>query len=309
MSEAFFTPKQVARAIGVSESSLKRWCDQGRLGNLRTAGGHRRLTMSEVVSFLRESGQTLACPEALGLPSACGQGRQVLDRARAQFLEGALAGDAEKCRRIVINLFLANRTACEISDEVLAPVMVECGRRWQCGQAEVYQERRACVILEQVLHELRTLVGPAPAASHRAVGAAPAGDPYRIPSIMVELTLRELGWAADNLGPDIPIPSLQAAMERLRPRLFWLSVSSIVDPDVFLSQYGDFFRAARRCGAAVAVGGAALVEPIRQRMEYTVFCDNLRHLSSFVGSLFPAPPSPASTPAGGADVPPSIVDV
>lgn len=309
MSGTFFTPKQVARAIGVSESSLKRWCDQGRLGNLRTAGGHRRLTMTEVVNFLRESGQTLACPEALGLPSACGHGQQVLDRARAQFLEGALAGDAETCRRIVINLFLANRSACEISDEVLAPILYECGRLRQCGQAEVYQERRAGVILEQVLHELRTLVGPAPASSYRAVGASPGGDPNRIPSIMVELTLRELGWAADNLGSDVPLPSLQAAMEHFRPRLFWLSVSSIDDADAFLAQYGDFFRAARRCGAAVAVSGSALIEPIRQRMEYTVYCDNLRHLSSFVSSLFPAPRSTAATPSGSSDLPPAVVDV
>jgi predicted site-specific integrase-resolvase len=30
-ARGLLTPKQVARAIGVSESSLKRWCDKGVL--------------------------------------------------------------------------------------------------------------------------------------------------------------------------------------------------------------------------------------------------------------------------------------
>ena len=33
------SPKQVAHAMGVSESSLKRWCDQGLIPTVRTAAG------------------------------------------------------------------------------------------------------------------------------------------------------------------------------------------------------------------------------------------------------------------------------
>jgi excisionase family DNA binding protein len=44
------TPKQVAQAINVSESSLKRWCDQGLLTAIRTAGGHRRLALAAALN-------------------------------------------------------------------------------------------------------------------------------------------------------------------------------------------------------------------------------------------------------------------
>jgi excisionase family DNA binding protein len=60
------TPKQVARAIGVSESSLKRWCDRGLIPTVRTAGGHRRLPISGVLSYLRETGHEMVRPELLG---------------------------------------------------------------------------------------------------------------------------------------------------------------------------------------------------------------------------------------------------
>ena len=42
------SPRQVARAIGVGESTLKRWCDRGLIPMLKTAGGHRRLAVSDV---------------------------------------------------------------------------------------------------------------------------------------------------------------------------------------------------------------------------------------------------------------------
>lgn len=62
------SPKQVARAIGVSEASLKRWCDKGKLTLTKTAGGHRRLHVSSVLRFLKDSGRELVRPEILGLP-------------------------------------------------------------------------------------------------------------------------------------------------------------------------------------------------------------------------------------------------
>ena len=68
----FVTPKQVARAIQVSESSVKRWCDKGVIPTQKTAGGHRRIQLAGLVRFLRESGQVLARPEVIGLPATTG---------------------------------------------------------------------------------------------------------------------------------------------------------------------------------------------------------------------------------------------
>ena len=37
------SPRELAEAVGVSESSLKRWADRGRVHVHRTEGGHRRI--------------------------------------------------------------------------------------------------------------------------------------------------------------------------------------------------------------------------------------------------------------------------
>jgi len=36
------SPRELAEALGVSESSLKRWVDAGKIAASRTEGGHRR---------------------------------------------------------------------------------------------------------------------------------------------------------------------------------------------------------------------------------------------------------------------------
>ena len=53
------SPKELAQAIGVSESSLKRWADEGLLRATRTAGGHRRIPLAEAIRFLRDTQATL----------------------------------------------------------------------------------------------------------------------------------------------------------------------------------------------------------------------------------------------------------
>lgn len=279
------TPKQVAQAIGVSESSLKRWCDRGILTTVRTAGGHRRLALDDVMRFLRESGHHVVQPALLGLPATVGQGATVVARARQQLREALLAGDEEQCRRIVFDLYLAGQSACDICDRILAGAFHDIGDGWECGEVSVYRERRGCEIALKALHDLR-LAMPAPAAdAPLAIGGALEHDPYRLPTTMVELALREVGWRANSFGTRLPASTLEQAIRENRPQLLWVSVSHIESLPAFLDDYARLYGTAQELGTAVAVGGRALTEEIRQRMDYSAFCDTLRHLVTFVATL------------------------
>lgn len=278
------TPKQVAKAIGVSESSLKRWCDQGLLLTERTPGGHRRLPLHGVLDFLRSSGRQLTDPSVLGLPSNVGQGDRTLERAANQVCESLLAGDEEQARQIIFDLYLARQSAAVICDRVLAPAMYRIGDCWECGDAEVYQERQSCEMLLRILHELRRLL-PAVDPERRCLGATPAHDHYCLPGAMVELVLRDNGWSATSLGTGLPFETLIAAVMAQRPQLFWLSVSHIADLDEFLTGYAKLSKAALETGTALIVGGQALTTEIRKEMTYSSYCDTLQQLVRFGETL------------------------
>jgi methanogenic corrinoid protein MtbC1 len=272
---------------------MKRWCDRGLIPTVRTAGGHRRLDVAAVLEFLRNQQRPLVRAELLGLPSNTGRGSLVIDRAGEQLTDGLIAGDEVLCRQIVFDLYLAGHPTAEIFDRVMAPAYHEIGRRWSCGDVEVFHERRACEIGLRIVHELRGAPASPANAAPTAIGGTPEADTYGLATSMAEIVLREAGWQATSLGSSLPFDTLTEAVGRIRPRLFWLSVSHLADTKQFLSGYAGLYDAAVEAGAAVAVGGQALKEPLRRRMQYSAYCDSLQDLINFAASLSGVERAPA----------------
>jgi methanogenic corrinoid protein MtbC1 len=278
------SPKQVARAIGVSESSLKRWCDKGVVKTVRTAGGHRKIAIAEVVRFIRDNGHPLVSPEILGLPPVSKHSSTGLEQGAARLVEALLAGDELLARQIVFDLYLAKHRRSVIFDEVMATAFHQIGDRWACHEAEVYQERRGCEISLRILFDLRR-VQQIPERTWLATGGTIEGDQYLLPSTMAELVLRDCGFFAVSLGASIPFDSLVKAVRQTKPHLFWLSVSHIHEGLDFLTEFAALSRTCMEMGTALAVGGRALTEELRHHMTYSAYCDNMQHLEAFATTL------------------------
>lgn len=278
------TPKQVSRAIDVSESSIKRWCDKGEIPTHYTAGGHRRIALSTVLNLVREGKHRLVNPEALGLPATSGQTFRVLERARESLTEAILAGNEARCRQLVIDLFLAEHNMGTICDEVIAASFAEIGDRWSCGDVEVYQERRGCEIVLRIMRELRWLLPPVDERALLAMGGAPSGDQYSLGTTMVEVVLRDAKWNAVSLGDNLPFHTMDAAIRRHRPQLFWLSCSYIENATEFLEGYNTLY-AEFNTDVAFVVGGRALTEVLTRQMKFSAWCSNMQHLEGFAQTL------------------------
>lgn len=301
--DELLTTRQVAAELQVSESSVKRWCDQGMIRTQRTAGGHRRIERSGLNEFLATTaakGWNLAARTTTSEPAAVTQpplsrssatptarvaeaaesyqaapGR---DRLVDQFQQGLLAGDEAACQAVLEQWSSRYQRLALFGDGLVAGVMERIGQMWECGRAEVFQERRSCEICTRLIHRLRLqLPEPGPRAP-RAIGGTLAGDHYALASQLVELVLREAGWNAVNLGSNLPYETLLAAVRQERPRLLWLSISHIADPAGFVESYNRFY-AQLPSDLLVAVGGRALTDELRPRIRYTAHCDNLEQLS------------------------------
>jgi methanogenic corrinoid protein MtbC1 len=280
-----FSPKQAGRAIGVSEASIKRWCDKALLSCSKTAGGHRRLHLHAIIDFIKKGDFDLAQPEALGLPATVGSGLRGLDQARRLFHHALEQGNEDKCLGVALDMRLAGHDMAVIADSVIAPAFYALGNQWQHGDVEVYQERRGVEVTRSVLLRLKDTLEPPDPTAPLAIGATLEDDPYSLPGLLAELVLLELGWQARFLGIGLPFYTIARAVQDLSPRMLWLSISNLPNADDFVRNYLRIHEICLAQKCAVVLGGRAITESLRRQIQYASFGDNLKHLRAFVRSI------------------------
>ncbi|MFM2089727.1 MAG: hypothetical protein RLZZ127_216 [Planctomycetota bacterium] len=254
----FLSPKDYGLAIGVSESTVKRWVDDGRLRVMRTPGGHRRIPVGEAVRFLREHRYHLLRPELLGWEVATGT-LSAADAVADPLADALERGDEAQVRSLLAGSYLAGVGMADLGDRAIRPALARIGELWHHDEGGIAVEHHAVQILIGALERLRGLLPVPDRDAATAVGGGPAGDPYLLGSILAGMSLAELGWKVVNLGPDTPRPAFQAALLRHRPRLLWVSVCA--PPAASLAaDLGALLPVARRLGTLAVVGGRCIQE-------------------------------------------------
>ncbi len=220
------SPRELADALGVSESSLKRWVDSGKIAAFRTDGGHRRITVNEAVRFVRETQTPIARPELLGLPELAAVQAMTLGRAD-RLLDFLLAGDAVGARGFLLSRYLSGTGIAELADGPIREAMQALGELWRHQDSGVFVEHQATDTCIQAVAHLRNMLSSPPNAP-LALGAAPEDDPYILPSFLAAMVATVSGLRTINLGPDTPLAALQHAVQHHRPSLIWMSASTPV---------------------------------------------------------------------------------
>ncbi len=284
--------QQVAKALGLSVSTVKRLVDSGLLKAARTAGRHRLIPPSEALRFAREQDLPHADLECF-LEEPTPDVFEVDEARRDALILALRRGRAEEVRDLIQSTYAAGGHAVLLADQLIRPAMQRIGHDWGTGILDVFQEHRATRLIESALTDLinqrirvrgiRSAAAPTPLA----IGASPEGDPYTLPGLLCELALRELGWEVMNLGPNLPLASLAKAVQAHQPRLVWLSISYLADPERFARDYESFYTSASTTGAAVILGGQALGPDLRARLVAASFGERIAHLVEFARRLQP----------------------
>lgn len=247
-------------------------------------GGHRRISLEALQSFLSESERRLENPTVLGLPELIRRrspnipGSMRPDQKR--FREALAAGDESTCRKIVQQRKQEGWSASEVAEYLVTDAMSGIGDAWQQNLIDVYQERVGCGICVRLINELRAGVPEPAAGAPVAIGGAPSGDSYDLPTMMVELALRESGWRAISLGSNIPMQSFVQAAHDHEAALVWMSVSVIDNASMFIAAQNDLANSLAD-DVVLVVGGRGLCDQTRPRLLYTAHCDSLHHLVEF----------------------------
>lgn len=273
------TPRELAGAIGVSESSLRRWVDSGAIPMSRTAGGHRRIPLAEALRYIRETHAQVLRPELLGLEELGKAGDAGRRGEEERLVEALLAGDALRVRGIVLSMYLAGRNVARICDDAIRPAMATVSRHGMRDVAAVLTERHATDIAIGAVTQLRLMLAPAADDAPTALGGAVGGG--TLPAVMAAAVVADAGFREVNYGADAPVEPLAGAVAAKSAKLVWLLVDATADPAKLL---GEVERLARRLldrKVPLILGGRAVRDMVLRDLPNLHVVQSMAELGAF----------------------------
>jgi excisionase family DNA binding protein len=223
----------VGRLAGVGPTAVKRWADQGLIPCVRTAGGHRRFPRTGVEEFLQTSRGTSAASLVDLLLQTDGLGveaRLLVERSR-------------------LGSWLAVA-------EMLGGALAILGERWRDGTVSVLQEHVASERLSRALARIAEAMPLAPGAP-RCMLACAEGDRHSLGLSLLEVALREAGWATLWAGQDTPAVDLAEVARQRGAEMIAVSASAASTRSEDLRRQAEVVGMACKAGAvALALGGS-----------------------------------------------------
>lgn len=172
------TSHRLAESVGVSESSVKRWVDDGIIPSDRTAGGYRRIPLAAAVGFIRHHPATPSDPRRLSA-DVTPRTSDAYHAAATALLETILRDRTAETRAIITGCHLGRASAASIADHLIRPALAELGEVWRHRPEGRMLEHRAvdtCILaLNEMALWLPNLQESAPVAV-RAGGEGGEGE-------------------------------------------------------------------------------------------------------------------------------------
>lgn len=268
--------------------------DEGLIPCCKTPGGHRKLLLEDVQRFIKDANFPNANIRQLvgdqhGIPPCPHQ-------AACELAGHLVRGREVEASEVILNFHRSTGALDFLADEVVSPAMRIVGHQWQSGKIDILEEHRATQICKSALYELKANLeslhqGPRPIA----LGGSPEGDLYSLASLLIELALLELGWEVVNLGPNTPMASFERGLDKLSPKLIWLSITHVVDLDCFEKEIEHLFEKSQKKGVSIIAGGLGLTPEVRAILPALHLGESLKDLVTLAKSIH----GPTMPPARG----------
>ncbi|MDX1563761.1 MAG: MerR family DNA-binding transcriptional regulator [Phycisphaeraceae bacterium] len=218
------SPKELAEAIGVSESSIKRWVDDGLLVAERTAGGHRRIPIAEAARFIRDQQHELKRPELLGFEHALpwSEDPEALDELFHKAIE---SGQTDKAIGMVVGLYLQGHSPFRLCDHPIHAGYKKVRDGCPHPNEKCFVLHRSRDICRQVLGAMRSLMAPPAQDALHAAGGDVGYNIDCLPTHLAATAFAALGHRVTDLAEDVPVEILLGTLKNHRPDLLWISAS------------------------------------------------------------------------------------
>lgn len=147
-----------------------------------------------------------------------------LDAAAEALAASLLAGDGDGARAQLLDR-AREAWLPEVVAHIVQPAMWRIGWWWQTGRISVAQEHLATEIAHRAVDNAFTRAARKPRRQRGALFACVEGNRHALGMRTLAGAFEIDGWAAFNLGADVPAVSLPGMVSAFKPELVGLSVS------------------------------------------------------------------------------------
>lgn len=288
MHKTVISTIDVARLFNVTETTVKRWADDGMLRCQKTPGGHRKFQIRNVIEFAEKN--NFEPTGVLTLPGHEGQDEHVqmaiLKRDFATlvqtFVEKALSPDRSDLYIFFSYLYEHRIALWEIYDLVLRPGMCEIGERWTRGEIGVSQEHRASYETLDALAKLQNEILVKPATGDVVIFACLGDELHEIGLRCAANLFESEGWQTHYLGARTPADAVILAAQELRPTVVALSVTHDHVHDQLMHDLRAIADAVAKMGIRLIIGGSGVPVALHPEEWHDGVLNSSRELVAFI---------------------------
>ena len=296
-----FSTRDLAALLSVTETTVKRWADEGEIRCSKTLGGHRKFTLKDVIAFAEKHDYSLP-----GLLPPKGPGREAEQlefniqtgnyiRIADMVRDKALSGDAEGLTEILLHLLRHHIGIALIADEIVRPAMVRIGDLWKEGTLAITEEHIAShAILETILRVAPELHRK-PANGRTAVFAGAEGDLHEIGLRLAACAFETDGWKVIYIGANTPFATLRSYVLSARADLLCLSCTLATGADGLLGELQSLGTLCRSGKTAFVCGGFSSGGHAAADLGCDYITTSVRDALQYARDIFALKPGPKPT--------------
>lgn len=266
MQRTILSTADVARLFNVTETTVKRWADEGVLRCQKTPGGHRRFVIKYVVEFAEKN--NLEPLGVLQMPAHDERAARLqmavlerdMDTLVQGFIERALSADEGKLAGFLSYLYEHKIPLWQIYDDIIREGMREIGERWERGEVGVDQEHRASYETLDALARLQSQIHVKPGSGRLVVLACAGEELHEMGLRCTSYLLEAEGWQTNFLGARTPVSAIVRSIRETKPAAVCISVTQSGHSALTGSHLREIARAARDQGAIAVLGGRAALD-------------------------------------------------
>lgn len=201
-SKKYLNTKQVGSLFDVNESTVRRWASSGKIECISSAGGHRKFSYQNVMSFANDQGLKINSGE---IPYNINRKTIIDDSVKHVF-----NNDAKSLEMIFVQLYLDGTLLPDLMDNFVEKILVKIQDKLDQREVSVAEEHIARKVVSKALNNFKLTVSNHVSRNNENILCLNLeNDIPDLPIDMIQILLENNNFNVHNCGANTSIKDIK----------------------------------------------------------------------------------------------------